>query len=335
MFQYISKVFKSTWQLFTLFFLILVIAVTYILAKHTMATTTDARVVTNVIPIASSVSGVVSHINVKDNQFVKRGQSLFELRADDLRLQVIHGEARIAVLTQTISAIEKDIHNAEMELARRQVKRDDTEKGFEEGKKFLETGEINRTQLDKVEARMKKAQIRYDELAHNIDLLKAKMAEKQVVLKEAQATYNTAKKQMSQLVVTAPVSGYISNFNLHEGTVVKSYHTLFGIIQPAPVWVIANFLETELVRIRPGQPARVRINMYPDIEYEGEVESIGYGITPDNDSPLSSVLPTVAPNYSWIRLSQRFPVKIRLHNPDPNTPMRVGANARVKIYTDR
>lgn len=334
--NYIAKVFRSTWQMMALFVIALVIAVSYILVNKNKASTTDARVVTNVVPIAATVSGVVSHINIADNQYVKEGQSLFELSSEDIRLEMIHGEAKINVLQQVVENLQTRLDEAKAELKKQKLEVDHAKAKVAAKKSSSMTESTSDTpHVDVSKRRYELAKDKYDEILNNIELGTAKLDQKQMLLKEAKTAYDTAKNQMSQLVVTAPASGYISNFSLHEGTAVKAYHNLFGIIQPTPVWVIANFLETDLVRIRPGQSCKVHITMYPDKTFDGVVESIGYGIAPDSESQFSGVLPTVTPDSSWIRLSQRFPVRIRLHNPDPNFPMRVGANAQVKVHTER
>lgn len=236
MFKNLHKNFHSTWHILGVFFLLLLISIGFVWRHHSSATTEDARVMTNVVPIASTASGIVTKINVVDNQHVKQGQLLFELNPVQLHTHMMRHK-------------------------------------------------------EKTESKLKPVKI------------------------------------------TSPVSGYISNFNLHKGAAVKSYNTLFGIIQPSPVWVIANFLETELVKIRPGQPCKIVVTMYPHHTFKGEVESIGYGISPDTETDLHHVLPTVSASNSWLRLSQRFPVRIRLKESNEKSyPLRVGSNARVKVY---
>lgn len=336
----ITKVFRPTWRVFALFVVALVLSVTYMLVRHNVASTKDARVVTNVIPIATTVSGVVSHVNVVDNQYVKAGQSLFELNSDAIHLNVVHGAARLSVLDQTVAAFQDEYTKAQQLLAGREMRLMAARKELERVTESVQNNNNRRRYqnasvpaIERATERVKTLEAKVEEMQHAVALDKAKLEQKIVEQKEAEAAYHKARSQMAQLVVRAPTSGYISNLSLQVGTVVKSYHNLFGIIQPAPVWVIANFLETELVHIRPGQSCRVTVTMYPGEEFDGEVESIGYGIAPDTESRFNGVLPTVAPDSSWVRLSQRFPVRIRVHNPHPNVPMRVGANARVKIYT--
>lgn len=335
MLDFIHKLFRSTWRVFGLFTIIAVIGIFYVHAKHKTPTTNDARVMTNVIPIAATVNGVISKVLITDNQLVEKGQSLFELNSNEIRMHITQGQARLNTLKKKVASLETQLANSKNEYEQKQRDFEQVEYEYQANKLLFEQNKLSPSDLEKVETWYKANQSQLAQAGHMAKQCQARLTQTRALLKEAKLAYNTSRSQINQLLVKAPTAGYISSLNLQKGTAVKAYHPLFGIIQPTPVWVIANFLETELVKIRPGQTAKVSVMMYPGHAFEGEVESIGYGIAPDEGQQFNGVLPKVSPEYSWVRLAQRFPVRIRVKHPETNFPLRIGANARVKVYTTR
>ena len=115
---------------------------------------------------------------------------------------------------------------------------------------------------------------------------------------------------------------------LRPGATVQAGQPLFAIIEANRWWVDANFKETDLARIKVGQPATVRLDMYPDTTFDGTVESISAG-----SGASFSVLPPENASGNWVKVTQRFPVRIALTNPPADKPLRVGASAWVTIDT--
>ena len=101
---------------------------------------------------------------------------------------------------------------------------------------------------------------------------------------------------------------------------------LFTIIGDGEYWVDANFKETELERVQPGQQARVVVDMYRDHEFKGEVESLSAG-----SGQAFSLLPAQNASGNWVKVTQRVPVRVRIVDPDPNYPLRVGTTASVHV----
>lgn len=331
MLKQFHKNFSSTWQMLAVFAITLAAGSLYIIKKRTCSTTQDARIMTNVIPIASTVNGIVTHVKIKDNQKVAQGQVLFELSSDDIKHNMLEGKARIAVMKQTFEASTAQLKQVQKELHRREEVVDHAKTDLQNAQKQLNTRAMTRSEFNHVSHHLKTASSELREQQETVTYVKTRLEHHKMMLHEAQIDFDKAKSNENNLVVRAPIGGYISNFSLHEGAAIRSYHTLFGIIQPKPVWVIANFLETELDKIRPGQRAQVSVKMYPHHVFTGKVESIGYGITVESESEMNQVLPHVATNNFWIKLTQRFPVRIRVDMPDEKFPLRVGANAKVKI----
>ena len=159
----------------------------------------------------------------------------------------------------------------------------------------------------------------------------------QEVFQEAEAQVNKAKanlelaqQDLEYTKVYATVDGYVTGLELGPGTYVREGQPLFALIDISSYWVAAYFKETQLRHIRPGDRAEVVMLGDPDKRLSGRVESIGYGIIRD-DGSLADLLPRVKPTIDWIRLAQRFPVRVKLDETDLSHHPRLGATASVYI----
>jgi multidrug efflux system membrane fusion protein len=134
------------------------------------------------------------------------------------------------------------------------------------------------------------------------------------------------------LTLHAPVNGFVSHIGTQTGQFVTQGQPLFGLIDNRHWFVLARYRETALRLIKPGEKARVQVDMYPKITFEGQVDSIGYGINrSEYGNNPASPLPYFTPTENWIKIAQRFPVKITLPANNPTTPFRIGASVRVHV----
>jgi len=145
---------------------------------------------------------------------------------------------------------------------------------------------------------------------------------------EAQGAVDRARLELEQATIKAPVDGIVGKVLIRPGTVAKIGVSLFPIVDNSKWWVDANFKETDLARIRPGQKATIHVDAFPSHELAGEVEAI----SPVSTSALS-LLPPENTTGSWIKLTQRFPVRISLALRPDDPAMRLGASASVTIDT--
>lgn len=154
-------------------------------------------------------------------------------------------------------------------------------------------------------------------------------------LEELTAAYNLAKSTLAgaqldleHTQITASANGNLTNFVLRVGQVVQAGVYLFALVENHQYWVDANFKETDLKRIKPGQPAKITIDMYPGVTFKGIVEGISAG-----SGAVFSVLPPENATGNWVKVTQRFPVRIDITSPDPTYPLRAGASCEVVVDT--
>jgi multidrug resistance efflux pump len=153
----------------------------------------------------------------------------------------------------------------------------------------------------------------------------------------AQAAYDaaavalaTARLDLARTTVTAPVDGYATNLRLRPGDYATVGATRVAIVDADRVWVTGYFEETKLARIAPGEHAEVKLMGY-DVPLPGHVESIGRGIADPNDSPDGRGLPSVDPVFTWVRLAQRIPVRVRIDRVPPGVTLAAGMTCSVAI----
>src|SRR5258708_6783724 len=158
------------------------------------------------------------------------------------------------------------------------------------------------------------------------------LASGQAAVAAANAVLEAAELQLSYTEIYAPVDGYITNLNVSEGTYVSAGQQLLALVDINSFWIAAYFKETQLRNMAPG--SRVQITLLGhDQPFEGIVQSVGWGIfVPDGSSGTSTILlPSVSPTIDWVRLAQRFPVRIRVQEKFP-VPLRIDQTPSVPVY---
>ena len=168
--------------------------------------------------------------------------------------------------------------------------------------------------------------LRVKQSALNIDRLQTLLAQK--LAKDA--AVNSAEYDLQRCKVHAPFDARVTNLQISVGQYARTGVQVFTLIDTTAWWVIGNFKETQLRHVTPGMPADVYLMTRPDIHFQGVVESIGFGVTPEDISAPNGNLPSVTRTLNWVRLAQRFPVRVRVLHPDPRL-YRLGASATAII----
>lgn len=293
------------------------------------ASTDNAYVNADKVEIAPQVAGPVTNIYVHDNQAVKAGAPLFEIDARPYRLALEKAEAQLQLATQSVSQQSAAVTAAQAQVAQRQAELTNAQANLRRtrslvAKGFLseQGGEAASTQVATATAALNAARANLEQAQSAL----GKTGEDNASVQAAQAALNQAKLDLQHTQVTAPTDGVVTNFSLRPGNVVQPGVPLFVIISNNNYWVDANFKETELDRIRTGEKATIEVDMYPDHPFNGVVESLSGG-----SGTAFSLLPPQNATGNWVKVTQRVPVRVRVENPDPRYPLRVGTTATVTI----
>jgi multidrug resistance efflux pump len=255
--------------------------------------TRDGQIRANVVGIAPRVSGPVIHVSVHDNQHVKTGDLLFEIDPTDFAAQV-------------------DVANGQLLNAQANLKQRDQD-------------------LDRQSDLYRKSVSAKQDFQNAQDAFQAAQAQ----VASAKANLELAKLNLSYTKLLAPVDGYITNMNTSAGTWVSAGQQLTALVDTNSFWIAAYFKETQLPGIQPGQRARITLMGYRRQPFTGIVRSVGWGIFVQDGSSASAtyMLPSVNPTIDWIRLPQRFPVRILVEGKTP-VPLRIGQTVSVAIMRE-
>lgn len=253
--------------------------------------TRDGQVRANIIQITPRVTGQITEINVMDNAYVKKDELLFKV--DQRTYQVALSKA-LASQHQAMALLKKskDEANRSNDL----VQRSD--------------GALSTLTLNNLE--------------NAVEIAKANLAIANAVVDDAQL-------KLEYTSVVAPTDGYIANLNFQVGSQVIANTPVVALIDAHSFWVEGFFKETDLVGVSKNNKAQVMLLSNENQIIEGVVDSIGFGIATTDGTTGDSMLPNVNPNFQWIRLAQRLPVKIKLTKLPENVQLRVGITASVKI----
>jgi multidrug resistance efflux pump len=161
--------------------------------------------------------------------------------------------------------------------------------------------------------------------------LAARIGEDHALVAEAQADLDLARLNLEWTRVCAPANGYVTNFQLREGSYVHAGTPVLTFIDSDQWWVVANYRENALENIRPGQRVGLTFNTYPGRIFPGVVRIVTWGVNQGQGAPTGN-LPEVVEPHNWIRLAQRFQVWITPELPE-GYPLRVGTTASVVVYT--
>jgi multidrug resistance efflux pump len=156
------------------------------------------------------------------------------------------------------------------------------------------------------------------------------LASAQADVAAAAAAVETAELDLGYTKVFAPVDGFLTNVATSPGTYVNAGAQLLALVDASSFWVAAYFKETQMKHLAEGAPARLTLMGHPTQSFEGVVESLGWGIYLPDGSTSEDLLPRVSQTVDWVRLPQRFPVRIRITG-QPPIPLRIGQTVSVAV----
>jgi len=332
--------------------------------------TDDAEVFANFIGIAPQVDGPLVRLNVRDNQFVKKGDLLYEVderpyeyaleravsEQGALEGQISDERRKIAALVSAVSVSQANIHSAEADVAssERAVDRQRAEWTYASNnlhrlqpllsKQFVTVDQIDRAKTSEIaesEAlRQAESRLQFAKAELSSALAQHEQTQHAVTTLEPlvsqrgakEAAVKNARYNLDNCRVYAPFDARVTNLTISEGAYAHVGQQMFTLIDARTWWAIGNFREGQLKRISPGMRADVYVLSKPNVRFMGVVDSIGFGVTPDPDviGRLEPGLPDVQRTLNWVHLASRYPVRVRVENPTPDL-FRIGESAVVTI----
>jgi membrane fusion protein (multidrug efflux system) len=296
-------------------------------------TTENAYTGSNIVRVASEVSGPVIHVYVRTDDTVKTNDPLFDIDPTLYDAALRNARAQFDSAASAAGTAGESLKTAAATLETTRAALGDAIKAYRDAKDAQAPEQPPSDQLNNAESAWQDALKDYKDAESAFATEQDKpltVTTPTVQLRAAAAQLTKATHDRVKTHATAPADGLLSNVTLRPGATVQAGAPLFAIIEANRWWVDANFKETDLARIKVGQPATVRLDMYPGVNFDGTVESISSG-----SGASFSVLPPENASGNWVKVTQRFPVRISVANPPADKPLRVGASATVMIDTTK
>jgi membrane fusion protein (multidrug efflux system) len=296
--------------------------------------TDNAYVAAHVHQVSPRVAGTVSEVLVQENQVVAAGQVVARLDARDYEVKRQEALAQSAQAHAHFQQAQAQIALARAEIAREQAHTTKAQQDLLRAKSLSQGANeaISRQEFDAAQAGADAARAALEAVRSALASAEAATGAAQAQEKLAEANLEDAELQLSYTEILAPAAGRIGKKNLETGNRVQPGQALLALVQP-DVWVVANFKETQLARLKPGQPVRLRMDAFPGRVFAGRVESLA----PASGAQFALLPPDNATG-NFTKIVQRVPVRIAL---DPGQPgmarLRPGLSAvvTVKLRQDR
>jgi membrane fusion protein, multidrug efflux system len=300
---------------------------------YTNPRTDDAYVHANTAAIAAHVSGQIVQLPIQDNQQVKNGDLLFVVDSRPYKLALDTARTKLNLTEIEIRTLQDTINSAAAQLANQKIEAANAKQYLDRIVPLHERDFV--TENDVVEARNKLKASEAGVSSASSELQKARDAlgiigDVNQRLRAAQEEIEDAQLNYDYCFVRAPLDGYVTNLNISAGQYANIGQPVLTLVDNRHWYVLAYFREDLLDRIRPGMRAQVSLLSYPDTRFQGEVEGIGWGLFQENGATVGG-LPNVEETLNWVRLNQRFPVRILLKGGDAAHPFRMGQTAVVTI----
>lgn len=311
-----------------------VVGLGFYLAGGRYVSTDNAYVKADKVPVSAEVSGAILEVRVHENQTVQAGQVLFRLDPAPFQVAVAKDEAKLAQVRTDLAALQASYREKQAEIALARTR--------------LAFAHRNQQREADLVARHFISNARYDDARQDTTLAVQQIGALEQDLKRigeslagrvegdvtrhpaylaAQAELEQAKLDLAHAEVRAPFAGTVGKMP-KPGQYVSAGAAVTALVATHNAWIEANFPETDLTYVRPGQPVSVRVDTYPGVTWHGVVDSL----SPATGSEFS-VIPAQNATGNWVKIIQRVPVRIRLDGPADAPPLRAGLSTEVEIDT--
>ncbi len=343
----------------TIFAVVLILGIVtgylYVQYKKTHITTDDAFITGRIHTIASKVSGTVKTIYVKDNQVVKQGELLLEIDPEDFdvrqkevssgleveKSKLLELNSKLDTAGQQFEELKSGVGAAKANLELQEANMRQTEKDMNRAENLFKENLIPEERFEKTKteyavafARVKSAKEELKQAESRLETQKAFIRQVAAaiepgrsLIKQREASLAAAELNLSYTKITAPSDGHVTRKSVEAGNQIQAGQPLMAVVTLDDIWVIANYKETQLDKVKPGQKVEIKIDTYPDKKFRGKVESIMAGT-----GSVFSLFPPENATGNFVKVVQRVPVKIVFDNDaDREHILRVGMSVEPTI----
>jgi multidrug resistance efflux pump len=324
--------------------------------------TRNGQVMAQVIQITPRVYGTIVDLPIKDNQFVRAGDLLFQIdprtyqstvdglhaNLDMVRDEIDALAAQVEATAASVERYDALIRYFEQKVKGKTARLEDYQRELKRYTRLVKTGAASQERLDQAEADVIDGQAVVDGAVQ--ELLQAEAARSEAFadlardkatlgadgylnarLRRAKAQLHSAELQLEFTRVVAPVDGYVTNLNLRLGDHATANKAALALVDVNSYWVYGFFKESFIGNVHPGDLAVVTLMSYPDKPILGRVVGRGWGVYQKDGATAQELLPVVSATFEWIRLAQRVPVRVELGELPEGVELVVGTTATVLV----
>lgn len=328
---------RLRWPLMLLAAIVVLGGGTYVYVKGgRYQSTDDAYAQAATVSISADVGGRVSEIEVRDNELVRRGATLFKLDDAPFRIAVSDAAAHLADTRLQIESLKSTYRQRQVELRAARDTQAYAQQQYDRQTRLLASGVASRAQFDQAAHALDAARQEVANVQQQIGVALANLGgdpniapERHPLVAQAQAALDRAQLNLSYTVIKAPTDGVVAKVEqLQVGNIIAASAPVFALVSTRDVWIEANFKEVQLARMRPGQSATIEIDRYPGKRFSALVTSV----SPSTGSQFS-LLPPENATGNWVKVVQRVPVRLQLTQVDAGFLLQAGLSADVTVDT--
>jgi membrane fusion protein (multidrug efflux system) len=315
---------------------VLGVGIYFYLEGRRYQSTDDAYAQAATVSISANVGGRVSEVEVRDNEFVQRGATLFKLDDAPFRIAVSDAAAHLADARLQIESLKSTYRQRLVELRAARDTQSFAQQQYDRQTRLLASGIASRAQFDQAAHALDASRQQVASVQQQIGVALANLGgdpniapERHPLVEQAQAALDRAQLNLSYTVIGAPTDGVVAKVEqLQVGDTIAASSPVFALVSTRDVWIEANFKEVQLARMRPGQAATVEIDRYPGSRFSAEVTSV----SPSTGSQFS-LLPPENATGNWVKVVQRVPIRLQLTHVGAGFLLQAGLSANVTVDT--
>ncbi|HSY08407.1 MAG TPA: HlyD family secretion protein [Steroidobacteraceae bacterium] len=298
--------------------------------------TDDAYVEAAQVLISANISGRVSEIDVRDNEVVQKGAVLFRIEDAPFRIAVQEAQARLASARLEVQGLQATYRQRQAQLTGAEDTLAYQQREYDRQQGLLASGISSQVQVNQLRHALDSARQARNSAREELAAVAASLGgdagvaiEAHPAVLQARAALDRALLNLSYTVIRAPEDGIAAKVEqLQVGNYINASNALFALISTHDVWVEANFKESQLTYMRPGQAATVKIDSYPGKLFQARVTSLSPGT-----GAAFSLLPPENATGNWVKVVQRLPVRLAVIDAPSTLPLRAGLSADVSVDT--
>ncbi|TGT89907.1 MULTISPECIES: HlyD family secretion protein [unclassified Mesorhizobium] len=288
------------------------------------------------VSIASDTAGRIVQVAISDNQTVKKGDLLFAIDPEPYRIALAQADAAVAAARLNVEQLRAAYSQAMAQEKSASSEVAYAQSQYDRAADLAQKGINAKSSLDEARNDLDKAKQQLAVADQGIVSAKAALGgnpdietDKHPTVMSALAARDKAAYDLAQTTVRAPADGLVYQAaSFKVGQYVGSGTPLFALVETGDTWIDANFKETQLTNMKPGQKAEIVVDTYPGRTFEATVKAIGAGTGAD-----FSLLPAQNATGNWVKVTQRIPVRLELTDPDARMALRTGMSASVTVDT--